>query len=749
MIRRSLCAGHGALAQIYRPGHAWHLSCGAREYGQTPGSASWRQEADHRPGGGGERQRYTSREHDYQAGRNNQHDARSPLSFRSAASGEQLNDHKPRRSNRVGVNYRPVVEVVNGPREPKQRPDRILQNGRTGASLDQERAVKLHAEYMETRRTQGMKTEPVTRELRSAVEELLWKPTDEIKQALQNYCTEHSIPPLPPQLLLKAVTHPTFCDNITGRELMEPRVLEWLGDRVLLFCASVWIFQSVYARVRQNPSFVPEVNPTTVFDFALENYKLTECAKALNLDRIVRVDKSRIASNSAAQGWLADAFEALTGALSLRHDLATCEAFLKKALRWKSQEDFDIDELRRSWKQELSQQLSLWTCSTSAAPSVRFQEVAGEAPSEAILELLNSTLPGAAPDKRVICVGAFVNDTCIAHGYGRSFASAESHAAQTATIFMGRTKTGSRKGKLRGVGFAWTSLKIISQLLHTTPPFISIQDSGTEHEPAWDVRIVFDGDKALQHSARHCSKSEAMEIAARKAVELLQTERQRKAAQANRASRARHARSSDQVRDAGVGGGASHNATLKAAVLRVTMNRERVVEWLSGIKDPERVTSKLDQILIEYEHFIQARNVSHSSEFDSDSHRGAQMSYFRQLFEHMGAALESFVVAQDLVRHVGLKRPVLNIYSRHTSLCSLDRCAIRAERVGFVLKSGDPGTEANARALKRAYTLFLGLVYLHCDHDAAVLVARRARNRNLADGFVVPLATAEDEIKDA
>lgn len=209
-------------------------------------------------------------------------------------------------------------------------------------------------------------------------------------------------------LFIEALTHRSYLNEhreYTGRQNER---LEFLGDAVLELATTDFLFKKFPA----NPE-----GELTAYRAALVNtVSLAESAQALNINDFLLLSKGESKDTGRARDViLADAFEAIIGAIYLDQGYASAEAFIAKNLYGK------IDDViaKRSYQDAKS----------------RFQEIAQEKKSVTPhYELLSEI--GPDHDKR-FTIAVFIGFDKIAEGQGQSKQEAEQSAAEAGLDKMG------------------------------------------------------------------------------------------------------------------------------------------------------------------------------------------------------------------------------------------------------------------------------------------------------------------------
>lgn len=203
-------------------------------------------------------------------------------------------------------------------------------------------------------------------------------------------------------LILEALTHRSYLnENKTAGNHNER--LEFLGDAVLELATTNFLFNKFPSK--------PE-GDLTAFRAALVNtYSLADTAEELCMNDMLLLSKGEAKDTGLArQIILANAFEALLGALYLDQGFEAVEAFLTKNLYPKIDDIID----KRAYQDAKSNFQELSQDKRSTTPTYK-------------------TLSETGPDHdRLFTVGAFLGTEEIARGDGKSKQEAEQAAAQAA-----------------------------------------------------------------------------------------------------------------------------------------------------------------------------------------------------------------------------------------------------------------------------------------------------------------------------
>ncbi|MEK7060510.1 MAG: ribonuclease III, partial [Patescibacteria group bacterium] len=197
-------------------------------------------------------------------------------------------------------------------------------------------------------------------------------------------------------LLIEALTHRSYLNEHREYAGSHNERLEFLGDAVLELATTDFLFKKFPAK--------PEGELTSYRAALVNTVSLAESAQALGISDYLLLSKGESKDTGRARDViLADAFEAIIGAIYLDSGYASAEAFIAKNLYKK----IDTVIAKRSYQDAKS----------------RFQEIAqekrGTTPSY-------ETLSEIGPDhNKRFTVGVFINSSEIARGEGQSKQEAE------------------------------------------------------------------------------------------------------------------------------------------------------------------------------------------------------------------------------------------------------------------------------------------------------------------------------------
>lgn len=209
-------------------------------------------------------------------------------------------------------------------------------------------------------------------------------------------------------LLIEALTHRSYLNEHREYAGAHNERLEFLGDAVLELAVTNFLFKKFPAK--------PEGELTAYRASLVNTVSLAESSQALGVGDFLLLSKGEAKDTGRARDViLADAFEAIIGAMYLDAGYESAEAFVAQNLYDK------IDEViaKRSYQDAKS----------------RFQEIAQEKRG---ITPGYETLSEVGPDHdKVFSVGVFIGAAEIARGAGRSKQEAEQLAAQAGLDKMG------------------------------------------------------------------------------------------------------------------------------------------------------------------------------------------------------------------------------------------------------------------------------------------------------------------------
>jgi len=125
-----------------------------------------------------------------------------------------------------------------------------------------------------------------------------------------------------PNLLKRALTHRSFLNEVKNKEVISNERLEFLGDTILSFVVSNWIFNKF-------PKY-PEGKMTNLRSNLVKTGTLTKISRKLKIGDYLLLSRGEIESNGHQKPTLlANALEAVIGAIFLDQGIETAEKFIK------------------------------------------------------------------------------------------------------------------------------------------------------------------------------------------------------------------------------------------------------------------------------------------------------------------------------------------------------------------------------------------------------------------------------------
>jgi len=204
-------------------------------------------------------------------------------------------------------------------------------------------------------------------------------------------------------LFVRAFTHRSYLNEIKESKIRSNERLEFLGDAVLQFLSSEYLFKKYNER---------EEGDLTAFRASIVNTNsLAQESSRLNYGKFLLLSKGEEQTGGRERPYiLANTFESVIGAIYLSTDIGTVRNFLNKNLFYK------IDTIVQ--KGEYRDKKSLF--------QEKAQELKGVTPVYKVVKEW-----GPDHDKKFE-VGVYLDKDCIATGKGRSKQKAESDAAKKA-----------------------------------------------------------------------------------------------------------------------------------------------------------------------------------------------------------------------------------------------------------------------------------------------------------------------------
>ncbi len=224
----------------------------------------------------------------------------------------------------------------------------------------------------------------------------------------EDFATKIGIAFTNPGLLAEALTHRSYLNENRGFAGAHNERLEFLGDAVLELAVTRFLFDRYPAK--------PEGELTAYRAALVNTVSLAESASALGINDFLLLSRGEAKDTGRArQIILANAFEAVIGAIYLDQGYEPAEAFIAKNLYGK------IDEViaKKSYQDAKS----------------RFQEAAQDKKG---VTPTYRTLSEEGPDHaKIFTIGVFLGDAEIARGTGQSKQDAEQASAQNALKKLG------------------------------------------------------------------------------------------------------------------------------------------------------------------------------------------------------------------------------------------------------------------------------------------------------------------------
>jgi len=201
-------------------------------------------------------------------------------------------------------------------------------------------------------------------------------------------------------LFQTAFTHRSYLNEHPKYELPSNERLEFLGDAVLQFLSSRFLYEKF--------TELPEGDLTNLRASIVKTASLAQEAKKIGFGKYLLLSKGEETTGGREREYLlANTFEAFLGALYLEKGIDVCNLFLEKNLFYKVEETIEKN--------------------TYKDPKTKFQEKIQEikktTPNYKILESWGSE------HEKSFKVGAFVNGELFSEGLGSSKQKAEQDAA--------------------------------------------------------------------------------------------------------------------------------------------------------------------------------------------------------------------------------------------------------------------------------------------------------------------------------
>jgi len=210
------------------------------------------------------------------------------------------------------------------------------------------------------------------------------------------------------QLLMMALTHRSFINENKGVVPEHNERLEFLGDAVLELVVSEFLFLKYPEK--------PEGELTAVRAALVNTQSISDAAQKLGMNDYLLLSKGEAKDTGRARQFiLADAFEALIGAIFLDRGYDVAKEFIAKNILYKTEEIVE----KRLWQDPKSRLQEIMQEKESVTPSYKLlQEV------------------GPDHDKRFVS-GVMLGEKLLAKGEGKSKQESEQEAAKAALESLG------------------------------------------------------------------------------------------------------------------------------------------------------------------------------------------------------------------------------------------------------------------------------------------------------------------------
>lgn len=205
-------------------------------------------------------------------------------------------------------------------------------------------------------------------------------------------------------LLDRALTHRSFANEQTTQTCQHNEALEFLGDSVLGLVVSAWL-------LHRNPTLA-EGKLSKMKAYLVSEPSLVDLADTLELGKYILLNRGEEKTGGRKKSTLlADAYEALIGAIYLDGGIQAAERFLLREMRDKVSAIDPNSLIGSDYKSALQEKL---------------QAMGAPAPKYVVVETLG-------PDhRRTFRIELRVAGYALASGEGRSIKNAQQEAAQTA-----------------------------------------------------------------------------------------------------------------------------------------------------------------------------------------------------------------------------------------------------------------------------------------------------------------------------
>lgn len=214
------------------------------------------------------------------------------------------------------------------------------------------------------------------------------------------------------RLFNQVFTHRSYLNEVSGRQLESNERLEFLGDSILSFVVSSYLFKR-YKNLKEGE--------LTNMRSALTNTQtLYGIAKSLELGKFLKLSKGEVAGGGrSSKSILANTFEALIGGVYFDQGLEQAKKFIENVLLSNMEDIVKSEELKD--------------------PKSRLQEKVQERYKTAPLY---KVIAEEGPDhNKVYTVAAYLDDKLLATATGHSKQEAEKKAAKNALSSLKETES--------------------------------------------------------------------------------------------------------------------------------------------------------------------------------------------------------------------------------------------------------------------------------------------------------------------
>jgi len=211
--------------------------------------------------------------------------------------------------------------------------------------------------------------------------------------------------------LKEALVHRSYLNEAKDPKLRSNERLEFLGDSVLAF----WVSDQIFHRFPD----LPEGKLTFIRTYLVRTETLTKLSQKLNLGRFLLMSKGEEQSGGRENPvLLANAFEAITGAIFLDQGMEGISTFLQSQLEPLIASISNVENLKDN--------------------KSRFQELAqAKGWGTPIYKLISSFGPD---HQKTFIMGVYLEDKLLAEGQSRSKQEAEEEAAKKALEILNQIK---------------------------------------------------------------------------------------------------------------------------------------------------------------------------------------------------------------------------------------------------------------------------------------------------------------------